>query len=182
MSKRFGGEKLLHKVFGKTVIQSTLESVVSSRVFSEVFVLVRPDLLKPLSFLLDGKGPFELFPNPDYELGLSSTIRLGLRLAEKRFSMSKVVAIVLADLPMLRAETIKEVYEKFVSSNLPFAYPTFLGERGHPFFSRLGSLIEASYMLSGDKGFKDIVPSERFPALEVPVSDPGVLADVDKRA
>ena len=90
----------------------------------------------------------------------------------------ETVAILLADLPFVRAET----YEKllFASARAPdrIVFPRHRGEQGHPvLFPR--RLVPELQALRGDRGARNILEAHRSETLAVDVDDPGVCLDID---
>jgi molybdenum cofactor cytidylyltransferase len=79
-----------------------------------------------------------------------------------------------ADLPLIRAETIRTV-AKFLRQ-MPIVVPTHQGERGHPVgFSR--DCQNDLLALSGPLGALTVL--RKYPSREIPVNDIGIHIDVD---
>ncbi len=176
LSKRFGGEKLLHPVDGVPMVKRTVMNLVKSGVFHVITVVTRPDLKNTLEGILDEKGII-IVENKNYVEGMSSSIKRGIEILQEIGATD--VGIVLGDLPFLKPETVELVYKRFTESGLDAAFPTYMGERGHPFFSKLDVLLSLKDNLKGDVGLKGFFPESSPRVKVVPVHDPGVVSDID---
>jgi len=106
--------------------------------------------------------------NPNYRLGQLSSLQTAIH--SVRNSPGMLVAPV--DHPCIS----RDVVEALLRHDAPVVIPTHGGRRGHPvIFSAalFAELLEAPL----DQGARAVV--RRYQALEVPVDDPGVLADID---
>lgn len=82
--------------------------------------------------------------------------------------------VVLGDMPFIQADTIRQVVEAMQPGRI--CVPRHGGELGHPVgFGR--AYGQALLGLAGDRGGRSLFASGTV--VEVPVSDPGVLWDVD---
>ena len=82
--------------------------------------------------------------------------------------------IVLGDLPLIRASTLRALALALRSQDV--VIPTYLGQRGHPvgFSARC---CESLLSLSGDQGAASVV--KMFGAIEIPLDDIGIVSDID---
>ena len=117
--------------------------------------------------------------NPDFETtSMFYSAKLGFRAVEKGFDS---VFFQPADVPLVRRDTLMELLDAMHNSGKEMAIPEFNGVDGHPvLFSRecIGPIIE--YM--GDSGLKGAIKNKISSIIKVPVSDDGVLYDIDTNA
>ncbi|MFP3162419.1 MAG: nucleotidyltransferase family protein [Acidianus hospitalis] len=161
-SKRFGKNKLLEKINGKSIIENVLENVDIERV------------------IIVGKYAEELLPhlkneiiiyNPKWKEGISSSIKLGLRF----FQNYDGVLIVLGDMPFVKREDIHKIINTF-NSDCNAVIPTYKGNWGNPvLLSR--KIFDKVMTITGDEGAKKILKStENLCFVEC---DYGVIIDID---
>ncbi|WML31113.1 nucleotidyltransferase family protein [Neobacillus sp. OS1-32] len=115
----------------------------------------------------------------DYHQGLSSSLKCGLKQAAKK---DDAVMLMLVDLPLIRVETIKQVFEHGVrilaAGGEPFAVqPMHQNQKGHPVF--LGFFNKLNWQnLQGDQGAKPLIQQLKHHIL-LETNDEGVIYDVD---
>lgn len=114
--------------------------------------------------------------NPAPEQGLSSSIQLGIAALGGEVTAA---LLCLGDMPRVRSSHLVALQEAFiVSSGHAICVPTFQGRRGNPvlwpapWFGRLTRL-------RGDQGARSLIAAYSNNVRWVPVSDPGVLVDID---
>jgi molybdenum cofactor cytidylyltransferase len=109
------------------------------------------------------------------DLGQLHSLRLGLA----RLGAGVEAAVVLpVDHPLVTSDTVRALVAAFAAQGAPIVLPTYGGRRGHPtlfaraVFDELGRapLVE---------GARAIVRRDPDRVCEVPVDDPGILANVD---
>lgn len=91
---------------------------------------------------------------------------------------SEAAIVNLVDHPLVTAETIKALIAAFREVPAPILVASYRGRRGHPvLFSRqvYGELLAAPL----DQGAKAVVRRDPTRVREVPLDDPGILADID---
>jgi molybdenum cofactor cytidylyltransferase len=171
-SRRMGRPKLDLLVMGKRMSRLVAETFLSAP-FDRVRVVTAPG--SPLDLPPDGR--LELLENPETRKGIASSIRRGL---EGLPPETRVAALALADLPLVRGETLGRLCLEWETSDRPILYPEYRGGQGHPVFWA-ASFFDELRSLEGDRGAKGVL--ERYHhldlALGVPVDDPGVCLDID---
>lgn len=148
-SERMGTNKLLLEVGGRTVLDRLLDALDASTV-EEVFVVLghRHEELRPTV----EAHRAEAVLNPDYEEGMTSSFKAGLRMVS-----SDAIFLILGDqlgldvgLLERMAETIASHPEAFIVS------PVYKGRRGHPvLFSR--ALFEEILGLGEGENLRQVV-------------------------
>ena len=113
--------------------------------------------------------------NPKYRAGMFTSVQAGLRALP---AGTKVVLLALCDQPRLQPVTVKKLVGEFAGKIL---IPTYKGRQGHPllFSSRYVAEILAMDQSLTLKHFLANHPDE---IARSPVSDEGVLIDIDDRA
>ncbi len=113
--------------------------------------------------------------NPDPSPGPISSLQAGLRALP---GGTPAVFLAPVDHPVFLPETIRALLRGFQEARPPLAVPSFRGRRGHPIL--LGEAL-FSELLEEDlpDGARTVIRRYLVERLEVPVEDPGVLADID---
>lgn len=170
-SRRMGRPKLDLPIGGQKKKMSRLAAeALLAAPFDRVRVVAAPGL--PLDLPSDPR--LEQVENRQAREGIASSIRKGL---EELPAETEVVAIALADLPLVRPETLWLLCREW-ESHRGIVYPEYRGRQGHPVFwgrSFFGELRN----LEGDRGAKAVLERHRHAAVAVPVDDPGVCLDID---
>jgi molybdenum cofactor cytidylyltransferase len=82
------------------------------------------------------------------------------------------------DHPLFLAETVKTLRQAFASTRAPIVGPVFNGRRGHPVIfhqSLFPELLEDPL----PDGARSVTRRYLHSRMDVPVADPGILADID---
>lgn len=148
-SSRMGKNKLLLEVAGRTVLDRLLDALDGSSV-DEVFVVLghRPEELAPI--VLSHRA--ETVMNPNYEEGMTSSFRAGLR---------KVTAdgafLILGDQLGLRTELLALMVDKMENdADALIVSPVHEGKRGHPVLFRRTLFVEI-LGLGPEETMRDVV-------------------------
>lgn len=102
-----------------------------------------------------------------------------LRLALRSLNPGAEAAMVLpVDHPLVETDTIRALIDAFAERRPPIARASHAGSPGHP---TLFSAALFEELLSGDlpEGARSLIGSHAADVLDVPVADPGVVADID---
>ena len=179
VSQRFGQPKLLAPLKGKPMIEWVLDSCLQSKLQHILLVLGHRHraILQAL-----GQTPhhprLSITINPRYREGQSTSLCAGLAAAERRFNS---VMFVLADQPIVTAELIDTLLEKFWESSREMCVPVCKGRRGNPaLFSR--RVYKRILALQGDIGARKIIEANPDQVLEVEIDNPLCFFDVDTLA
>lgn len=167
-SSRFGSRKLLAQLSnGKTVFQQTLERIGDA--LPDRMVVTRPELASQLRALAPDT-PILSFEHADRGMGAT------LAFAAKQIDNWGGSLVCLADMPFIETSTYGLIAEQVSSDSI--VTPRFDSRLGNPvafgsdFFAELATL-------TGDSGGRRL--TSRYPqaVLELQVTDPGVLQDID---
>jgi molybdenum cofactor cytidylyltransferase len=114
--------------------------------------------------------------NPDWEEGQLSSICAGVRSLEGIDTDGMVLCPV--DHPLVSAQLVSELVDRFYQEKKAIVLPTFKGRRGHPaiFSSALyGELLAAP----ADKGARVVVWEHAADVVEVPTDEEGVVLNLN---
>ena len=114
--------------------------------------------------------------NPDYALGLSSSLRTGIASLSPDAEGALVVH---ADLPRLSPATIRAVLAQ-AEAGATLARATHRGLPGFPVFLHRSTLAGLLPTLSGDHGARKYLAEHAAEVAQVEVDDPGAVLDVDR--
>jgi len=168
--------KQLASLNGKTVLEHVLEKASKARVEGVILVLgFMAEKLLPIAARYPKVKP--VF-NPEYQSGLSSSIKVALRFLPEN---CEAAVFMLGDQPLVKVSTINRLVEAYKASGKPLVAPFHKGVRGNPiliskkFFGELGKL-------KGDVGGRVLLSRFGGEVLKVEVDDPGILIDIDSPA
>jgi molybdenum cofactor cytidylyltransferase len=167
-----GSQKLLLPFGRTTVIRHVVDELLRSDVHS-VYIVVgyKGDRVsEELSRL-----PVTIVSNPDYKLGMLSSVRCGLKALPGR---CEKVAVVLGDQPAITSELVSQMIQSFSTTDKAILVPVHRGKRGHPILFSIRYLDEimTSFDNVGLRGLLQAYPDDIF---ELTVSTPAVLSDID---
>ena len=115
--------------------------------------------------------------NPRYREGMASSLQAGVTALDPQIGAA---LIVLADQPLVRAETLDSIAGEYRRSGCQIVVPVCNGARGNPVL--IGrSLFPEIMALTGDTGARAVFAKHREEIVRLPVSDAGVLLDLDSR-
>jgi molybdenum cofactor cytidylyltransferase len=90
----------------------------------------------------------------------------------------EALLVTLADVPMISVEVVRQVIEAWKTSRAPIVRPAIGEKHGHPvLYDR--SLFATLRTAPLEQGAKAVVRAREADILNVPVTDPGCLRDVD---
>ena len=176
-SERMGTQKLLLLLHGQPVIAGIVDEVRRSPV-ERIFVVVGRDAPQVEQALAGRNVTF--IPNPNPNGDMLSSVRCGLRALPAE---CEAVLVVLGDQPGITSALIERLVRVFRASagsspNRSIVVPTHSNRRGHPL------LFAAKYrdeILTGfdGVGLHGLLKAHTGEVLELPVSEPAVLEDLD---
>ena len=170
-----GQPKLLLPFGEKTIIETVVEKVVSSKVNNTLVVLgsEREKVEKKIKAF-----PIQVAFNPDFQSGMLSSVLRGLKALPDE---TRAVVVVLGDQPSVSKVTIDRIVDEYQKTGKGIILPVYKNERGHPV------LIDMKYReeveaLDPDVGLRGAVYSHPEDILEVDVDTPSILQDIDDEA
>ncbi|MBM4255220.1 MAG: nucleotidyltransferase family protein [Deltaproteobacteria bacterium] len=175
-SRRMGSAKALLHYQGQTFISRICHAFLTAGVDELIVVLgARADQLRDA---LPPHPKLRTVVNSRYQLGQLSSLMVGIG----ALSPDSEAAIVnLVDHPMIEADTVQALIASFRTAPLPILIASYQGKRGHPvlFSSQVYGEILAAPL---DQGAKVVVRKDPTRVREIPLDDPGILADIDTPA
>ena len=173
-SERFDDDvpKQLWQVEGEPLVRRIARRALDSRL-AEVIVVVGHQAGR-VSAALRGLQ-VRIVENLAYETGQASSVRVGLEAVDMASGASLFMP---ADQPNLDSTVIDDLIRLFESTGGPIVVPTFEGVRGAPvLFAR--SLFDELERLAGDRGGRQLFARHADSIVELPLAEPGPLADLD---
>jgi molybdenum cofactor cytidylyltransferase len=172
--RRFGSDKRAHKLpGGQMLLQATCERY--AEVYERICVVLRPEDEALARQIRGLSGTPEIALATDARLGMGHSLAAGIRTVGKEWRWASVA---LGDMPYIRAATLSELLDAFFAKDAQrIVQPAFNGIPGHP-VTFPGDCFEEMRQLQGDQGARALL-SDNERLLRYPVSDPGVLDDVD---
>jgi molybdenum cofactor cytidylyltransferase len=177
-SRRFGStDKLLQLLpDGRPIALASAEHLIQA--IPESIAVLRAEN-KALATLLINVGLKVIFCNEN-EQEMADSLTAAIRYSSNSEAAKDGFVITLADMPYIKAETIRAVANK-LNDGASIVIPTFQNQRGHPvgFAAKFRNELES---LHGDEGARSII--KRYPnEVELlPCGDAGILADIDTQA
>ena len=149
---------------GRTFVDTIDETLAAAGV-SAVRVVVAPGLPQP---------PKQAIVNPDPSAGMLSSALCGLRAFSEALDAVFVWPV---DHPLVERDTVIAMIAALKSTGVPIVVPTHGGKRGHLvlFAERVFPELLAADASAGARS----VVHAHDDRLELPVADPGVVADID---
>ena len=163
-----GRPKALLPFRGRTFLANILDAI-SHTSIEDTFVVLghhRAEIEQSLSL------PSVVF-NPNYEQGMITSFQAGVRALSWDASGA---FLFLVDHPVVEPATIEAMIMNLAPNRI--VLPTFEGRRGHPvLFS--SEVLEEILALPSTEGANIVVRKNPARIVEVPVSTPGILVDID---
>lgn len=172
-ARRLGRPKQLLPVADSTMLERVLRTVMDTSTEEVIVVL--------------GHAAAEIAPhvpascrtvlNPDWEAGISSSIRSGLEAVDPR---AEAVLFVLADQPLLTSVALERLLLAYYGTTKAIVAPVHEGQQGAPalFDRRLFAALRA---LQGDVGGRQVI--KQFPHEVLPVElEADLFLDIDTAA
>jgi len=172
-SRRMGVQKLLLP-FGSTTVIAHIVAQLLHSVIDEVLVVVGHDGGKLVEAL--SGCPVTIVANPDYQSGMLSSVRCGLRALPPQ---CHAVMVALGDHPAITTKLIDDLVQAFTMNDKGIVVPVFRNKRGHPILfspTRYRDEILTHYDDTGLRGLLHAHPDDVF---ELPASTEAVLFDMD---
>lgn len=158
-STRFDGNKLLTRLNDETLIEHVVKTVLNSK--ADLIILVTgfeaDKIRETLSKIKDKK--LWIVYNPDYELGLSFSVKAGIRAAAER--EVDAYLILPADVAFVTSQDIDRVIEKYLETSAEIVVASHKGRHGHPILFSNKLLDELLQISEETLGLKAVVERHR---------------------
>ena len=174
-SSRMGVFKPLLDLGGRPVITRIVETFRQAGI-DEVIVVAgyRKELIIPV---IEGAGA-RAAVNERYEEGMFSSVIAGMSAMEHG---PQAFIVLPADIPLVRAATIRSLVNGFMEGRNRILVPSFRGSKGHPPLISV-SLQGAIMEFTGENGLKGALEELESETGKVEVPDGNILFDVDNPA
>ncbi len=171
-SHRMGEPKALLDAGGMSFLARVLTSLREGGA-GPLLVVVR-DLENAIAMEASSLGG-QVVLNPDPSQGPVSSLQVGIRSLPDD---AQAVFFSPVDHPLFSPDTVRALILGFLESGAPLVVPSFEGWRGHPvlFGRRLFPELLGTDLT---EGARTVVRRYLADRLQLPVDDPGVLADID---
>ena len=175
-STRFGRPKQLLRLKDRCLIEWVLDAALDSELCRIILVLgyahqkIRQALGEKLRH-----AKLQIEVNPQFQKGQSHSLKVGL---SRVIDTSPAVMFLLADQPLVDAETINCLLDKFWSADKDIGVPTYRGKRGTPSIFRK-NFYPQIMKITGDTGARQIIREHPDRVLEIEIKDPRLFLDVD---
>lgn len=180
-SSRMGRPKQLLPLGDRPLLQHVLDEAAASCLNEVILVLGHQAREIRAALRIPSRRRIRVVVNPDYALGQSTSLRLGLRSASPR---AEAAAIILGDQPGTAAALIDRMAAAFQNTSRPFIRPVYSGSDshrvpGHPVFLARQIWPEVE-KLSGDRGARALLAAHPDWLFEV-LLEGEPPADIDTR-
>ena len=183
VARRFGSDKRRHPIDGVPMLTRTLSTY--RRVFATVVAVIRPGEPE-IADLVTSTG-CQVAEAIDAEMGQSRSLAAGVLALTRRPSFPTAerdpplingIVIGLADMPFVKAETLRRLVDAMNENPDAIVRPRSHGRSGNPVgFPR--RLFKDLTRLEGDQGARNLVANHPD-VVCVNVDDRGVLDDIDR--
>ncbi len=172
-STRMGPQnKLLCEVDGVPLVRRAVNAACASRA-TQIMVVTGHEAPRIEAALVD--RPVSVVHNPDYALGLSASLRCGLRALP---ADTDAAIIMLADMPRLTGEAIDRLIRAFDPATPSILVPEHEGRRGNPVLWPRAYFAEMA-TIAGDTGARGLLEQHAEAVRSVPFPDTGIFDDID---
>lgn len=172
-STRMGANKLLADLGGRPLLRHAVEAALASR--ARPVLVVTGHQADEVRTALAGLD-VAFVANPDFALGLASSLKAGLRAVPTECAGALVL---LGDMPRITAAHLDALMAVFASGAAPgIVVPVHQGQRGNPVLWP-ADLFGEMLALDGDAGARGLMGTHASRVREIDLGTDAVLMDVD---
>jgi molybdenum cofactor cytidylyltransferase len=133
---------------------------------------------RQILYELDRTNPCTILHNTNAEQGQLSSLQLALRNFDQQITG---MLVVLVDHPLVLENTYRELLESARVNPQSIIIPVYQQQRGHPvYFGR--KFFEALLETPLNLGAREVIKKNSQSVFTLPVSDPGIVQDIDTPA
>jgi len=171
-STRFGENKLLYKIDGKSIIKRVVDECSLEEFVTVVVVGHEREMIEK-----ELRGENVIFAiNPDYKTGgMSSSIKIGV----SRINPSRAYLITPGDMPYLQRWICEKIINTYEKSKAKIVIPSFEGKGGHPILFDSSLKEELLAINEETKGLKGILSKHTDEILKFEIGTSRILIDID---
>ena len=180
-SRRFGGNKLLENIDGTPMYLHIVNEVEmqGEALFCQKIIVTQ---YEKIASAMEKRG-YIVVKNPHSELGISSSVKLGLARAESGAfteGAGRAVCFAVCDQPYLKGNTVRLFLKEWEKSGKGMGCVSFQGKLGNPaVFSE--KYFKELRRLEGDKGGKKVISMYPEDVYIYETEDRRELEDIDIR-
>jgi molybdenum cofactor cytidylyltransferase len=175
MSTRLGRNKLLLPFKGQPLIAHAVDTLMASKV-DEIIVVLGHEA-DQVRVAIGNKG-VKFVENPDYRLGLSTSVRAGFAAVPDQTTS---IMIYLADQPLLEVDEVDFLIRALAEAgkaNKSIVVPLFRGQRGNPVIVK--ATCKASLLaITGETGCRRLIKENPNQVFTVEMESDHVVRDID---
>jgi molybdenum cofactor cytidylyltransferase len=188
MSRRMGAEnKMLLPFCGSTIFETTLSNIVKADM-GKILVVMGFEAAKIKNLIentpLCISPKIVLVENKDYEKGMTSSIKIGIRATETQNTKATFM-ICLSDMPLILPEEYQFIVKQFSAISKQDAQaivvPFYKGEKGNPVLFSSFYKNELLNLLDSEGG-KSILQKYKNHVYKIEMPTDSVLQDADTQA
>ncbi|MEQ1869059.1 MAG: nucleotidyltransferase family protein [Vicinamibacterales bacterium] len=177
LSTRMGGrpKALLRLPDGRTFVQAIVDTYLDAEV-RDIVVVLGHEATAVAEHLARTRGTARVVVNAAYHTGQFSSVLAGLDAVDRPGVEAMLMTLV--DVPLVSADTVRHVVQRFHCTAAPIVRPVRGDEHGHPVLvSR--ALFSPLRHANASEGAKPIVRAHASAAGDVVVEDAHAFRDVD---
>jgi molybdenum cofactor cytidylyltransferase len=163
--------KLLVEIQGKPLIHFPIAAAIAAQL--DPIIVVVGALAQEIEKVLADQ-PVKVVMNEDWSLGQSTSLRAGIAALPPDVD---AVCIFLADQPFIALQTIESLKQKQIEYPDRIIVPAWQGKRGNPTFFPRTTFADLLNQAPTDQGGRALI--KKYGAIEVEVTDPYVVRDID---
>ncbi len=175
-ASRMGKQKQLLPLGENTLLEHTLANLRMARGVKETVVVLgaAAEEIRPLVGNADTRT--KVVVNEAFADGMGRSLQCGLKALDAK---AEATLVVLADMPLVRAETLDRMIADYREHRPQILIPTYRGFRGNPVLLDRSVFPEIAG-LKGDAGCRAIFGDHLENICKLDVDDAGILLDADR--
>lgn len=163
-SSRLGQSKQLVPIQGEPLLLKSVREAMGAHAESIVVVLgAQAEVHKKIIETL----PVEIVTNPDWEKGMGSSLKVGLKNLVDHFSEMEAVLIMVCDQPFLTAGHLQNIISAFKKTNADIVTSFYNQTKGVPALFK-SSLFPKLMQVSDSQGARKIIQTFKGSTTDVP--------------
>lgn len=178
-SRRMGQPKQLLPFGGKTMLECVIDAFRTPNVAEIIVVLGHQadEIAAKIGSQAGTPVPPAIVRNKRYRQGMFTSVQAGLQALPEQTTL---VMIALCDQPRLLPATVEKLIGEFEKKQHRILVPMYEGRQGHPLLFR-AEYAKEILALDESLTLKHFLASHAGDIARLPVSDEGVLVDIDDR-
>ncbi len=176
-SSRMGQHKLLLPLGDRPVLAHVVEAVLASQA-RPLILVVGYQAEGVRTILTPYESKLAIIDNPDYQQGMSTSLRHGIGTLMASYPMINGALIVLGDQPLMTTHIIDNMIEAKQTTGKPIIAARYAGKRGNPTLFD-ASLFPELMEMTGDEGGRKVLERHRQEIAMVDMDEDMPNYDVD---